>query len=74
VKISTSVDQDDIGNTYWLKEAFIDEFNYDLTHHSLNDKTGLAGVDIKHALNLDLNPETFRDRLQEWQDRQYNPT
>jgi len=55
VKISTSVDQDDIGNTYWLKEDFIDEFNYDLTYHSLNDKTGLAGVDIKHALNLDFN-------------------
>jgi hypothetical protein len=74
VKISTTVDQNDVGNTYWLKEAFIQEFNYDLSHHNLNDETGLAGVDIKHALTLDLDPDSFRARLQKWQDRQYNRT
>jgi len=77
VKISTTIDKSQYdddetpGNTYWLSQKFISEFNYDLQHHSLNDTTGLAGLDIKHALHLDLGVQTFQNRLAEWQSEQY---
>lgn len=77
IKISTTVDKsqypddDKPGNTYWLSEDFISDFNYDLSEHNLNDQTGLAGVDRKHALWLDLEADEFRDRLSDWESKQY---
>lgn len=77
VKISTTIDKsrypedNQPGNTYWLSREFISEFNYDLSSHSLNKQTGLAGVDRKHALWLDLDIEQFRERLDGWQSEQY---
>jgi len=77
IKISTTVDKSQYpddnqpGNTYWLSEEFISEFNYDLSKHNLNDQTGLAGVDRKHALWLDLGVEEFVECLTDWQSQQY---
>lgn len=77
IKISTTIDNsqypdDDIpGNTYWLSEKFISEFEYDLNRHSLNTQTGLAGVDRKHALWLNLGVEEFENQIKIWQSRQY---
>lgn len=70
VKISTSLDSHK-QNAYWLTESFIDEFKYNLNRHSLHAESGLAGVDIKHALYLELDMSEFERKIDEWQSRQY---
>lgn len=72
VKISTTIDKsqypndEEPGNTYWLSQEFISDFKYNLSKHNLNDRTGLAGIDRKHALWLDMEVEEFNQLIDKW--------
>lgn len=50
--------------TYWLTEEFIESFE---VTNDLNDETGRYAVDIKNPIHLDLGPEEFRTKLQNFQ-------